>query len=190
MIKEAQVMAEQLVEWRRDFHCQPELGFQEHHTAQRVAQVLQGLGWRVRTGVGRTGVVAEIGSGTPLIAMRADMDALPIQEATHAAYASQVEGQMHACGHDAHTAMLLGAAALLSEQRLSGVVRLLFQPSEETADAEGVSGAPRMIQDGAMQGVSQVIALHVDPAMPVGCIQIGSGPASGGVDTFFALHNR
>lgn len=186
MKKEAQAIAGQLVEWRRTFHRQPELGFQEHQTARKVAQVLQELGWRVQTGVGRTGVVAERGSGEPVIAIRADMDALPIQEVNDVPYASQVAGQMHACGHDAHTAILLGVAALLSKQNFSGRVRLLFQPSEEVADDEGMSGAPRMILDGAMQGVSQVLALHVDPAMPVGCIQIVSGPASGGVDSFFA----
>ncbi len=186
MIKEAQVIAAQLVEWRRAFHRQPELGFEVFETGKRVAQVLQELGWRVQTGVGRTGVVAERGSGEPVIAIRADMDALPIQEVNHVPYASQVAGQMHACGHDAHTAMLLGVATLLSKQQLTGRVRLLFQPSEEVADDEGMSGAPRMIQDGAMQGVSLVLALHVDPAMPVGCIQIGSGAASGGVDSFFA----
>jgi amidohydrolase len=186
MKEEAHALAEQLVEWRRSFHRQPELGFQEYQTSRQVAQVLEELGWRVKTGVGRTGVVAERGYGEPVIAIRADMDALPIQEANDVPYGSQVEGVMHACGHDAHTAMLLGVAVLLSRQRLPGTVRLLFQPSEEAADEEGLSGAPRMIQDGAMQGVSQVLALHVDPAMPVGCVQIGSGAASGGVDSFFA----
>jgi amidohydrolase len=186
MKKEAQAIAHQLVEWRRTFHRQPELGFQVFETAGRVSQILQELGWRVQTGVGRTGVVGELGSGEPVLAIRADMDALPIQEANEVPYASQVEGCMHACGHDAHTAMLLGVAALLSNQRFAGTVRLLFQPSEEVADEEGVSGAPRMIEDGAMQGVSQVLALHVDPSMSVGCIQVGSGAASGGVDSFFA----
>lgn len=186
MKEEAYKIAAQLVEWRRAFHRQPELGFRERQTASKVAQVLQELDWRVQTGVGRTGVVAESGNDEPVIAIRADMDALPIQEANAVPYASQVDGVMHACGHDAHTAILLGVASLLSKQHLSGTVRLIFQPSEEVADDEGLSGAPRMIQDGVMQGVSQVLALHVDPAMPVGCIQIGSGAASGGVDSFFA----
>ncbi len=181
-----QAWIEKLVQWRRLIHSQPELGFREHKTAALVAQELQQMGWRVRTGVGRTGVVGELGSGDPLIAIRADMDALPIQEANTEPYASQTPGLMHACGHDSHTAMLLGAAGLLSQADFPGTVRLLFQPSEEVADAEGISGAPRMIQDGAMQGVDLVIALHVDPTTPVGAIRLASGPASGGVDSFFA----
>lgn len=164
----------------------PELGFQEVWTAGRVAELLESLSCRVRRGVGRTGVVAELGSGSPCIAVRADMDALPIQEINQVPYASQNEGVMHACGHDAHTAMLLGAARLLSTMKLDGSVRFLFQPSEETNDAEGLSGAPRMIDDGALEGVDMVIALHVDPATPVGDIRLEAGPASGGVDSFFA----
>ena len=186
MYKEAQTITEKLVDWRRAFHRQPELGFQEFHTAARVAASLQEMGYQVSTGVGRTGVVGEIGDAGPVIAVRADMDALPIQEADDRPYASQTPGRMHACGHDAHTAMALGAAQLLSTKHLPGVVRFLFQPSEEVADAEGIGGAARMIQDDAMQGVEQVIALHVDPATPVGMIRLTAGPASGGVDSFFA----
>jgi amidohydrolase len=115
-----------------------------------------------------------------------DMDALPIQEANQTPYASQIDGVMHACGHDAHTAMALGAAKLLSTLQINGSVRFLFQPSEEANDAEGLSGAPRMIADGALQGVDMVVAQHVDPATPVGNIRLGVGPASGGVDSFFA----
>ncbi len=185
-MKQDEGFAAQLVSWRRQIHSCPELGFCEHKTAALVAQELGRMGWRVRTGVGRTGVVGERGSGAPVIAIRADMDALPIQEANAVPYASQTPGLMHACGHDAHVAMLLGAAQLLTREEFPGTVRLLFQPSEEVADAEGASGAPRMIEDGALDGVSLVIALHVDPTTKPGTIRLGSGPASGGVGSFFA----
>jgi amidohydrolase len=144
------------------------------------------MGWRVKTGVGRTGVVAELGQGAPTVAIRADMDALPIQETNQEPYASQNEGVMHACGHDAHTAILLGVAKLLADEQFPGRVRLLFQPAEETADEEGFSGAQRMVQDGVMQGVDLVLALHVDSHTPAGDIRTEEGPASGGVDTFYA----
>lgn len=186
MLEKSQKIADQLIEWRRDFHCHPEGGFREHRTAQRVAETLQALGYRVRSGVGRTGVVADLGQGKPLVAVRADMDALPIVEANDVPYASQNPGWMHACGHDSHTAMALGVAKLLADEDLTGTVRFLFQPSEEMSDADGLSGAPRMIEDGAMEGVERVLALHVDPATPVGQIRVGSGPASGGVDSWFA----
>jgi amidohydrolase len=116
------------------------------------------------------------------------MDALPLQEENLTEYASQIPGVMHACGHDAHTAILLGVAELFSkEKQLPGTVRFLFQPAEEVGDDEGISGAPRMIQDGAMDGgVGLVLALHVSAHVPVGQIHIGAGPSSGGVDTFRA----
>jgi amidohydrolase len=186
MLQRAQDIYEQLVAWRREIHAHPELGFRETHAAARVAEVLTGLGYRVRTGVGRTGVVAERGEGHPIIAIRADMDALPIQEANDVPYASQVPGVMHACGHDAHTAIALGVAKLLADESFPGTVRLFFQPAEEVADEEGLSGAPRMIQDGAMEGVDAVLALHVDPSVRVGDIVLETGPSSAGVDTFYA----
>jgi amidohydrolase len=172
--------------WRRQIHSQPELSFQENQTAALVAGLLTGWGYRVRTGVGRTGVVAEKGTGGPVIGLRADMDALPIQEENDQPYCSQVPGVMHACGHDAHTAMLLGVARLLADEEFPGTVRFIFQPAEEDDDDEGISGAPRMIADGAMQGVKHVIALHVDSSEPVGIIEIDDGPISAGVDTFYA----
>ncbi|MBN1178623.1 MAG: amidohydrolase [Anaerolineae bacterium] len=186
MIERAHTIAEQLVAWRRDFHMHPELSFQETRTAARVAEVAKGLGYRVRTGVGRTGVVAERGSGHPIVALRADMDALPIQEENDVPYASQVLGVMHACGHDAHTAIALGVATLLAQEAFPGTVRFLFQPAEEKEDAEGLSGAPRMIEDGAMDGVSRVLALHLETGILVGDVGIQIGPASAGVDTFYA----
>jgi amidohydrolase len=185
MLEKAHAMQEQLSSWRRDFHMHPELGFQEIRTGAKVAEILEQLGYNVRRGIGRTGVVADLGSGKSLVAIRADMDALPLQEANQVPYVSQNPGVMHACGHDSHMAMALGAAALLSREKFTGRVRFLFQPSEEVADEEGLSGAPRMIQDGAMEGVDLVIALHVEPATPAGAIRIDSGPASGGVDSWF-----
>lgn len=186
MLEHAREIAPKIIEWRRQFHMHPELGFEEYQTAARVAQVLTELGYRVRTGVGRTGVIGEKGQGKPTIAIRADMDALPIQETNQVPYASQVPGKMHACGHDAHTAIVLGVAMLLAEEDLPGTVRLLFQPAEEVADEENKSGAPRMIEDGAMENVEAVLALHVDAHTAVGDIRIGSGPSSGGVDNFTA----
>jgi amidohydrolase len=186
MLNKALAMQEQLIAWRRDFHRHPELGFQETRTSQRAAEILEGIGCRVRRGVGRTGVIGELGQGLPVVAIRADMDALPILEANGAPYASEIPGLMHACGHDAHTSMALGAAALLAKEQFPGRVRILIQPSEEVNDSEGLSGAPRMIADGAMQDVSMIIAAHVDPDIPVGKICNVSGPASGGVDSFYA----
>jgi amidohydrolase len=186
MMKHAQELSRELSSWRQDFHMHPELGFQETRTAERVAELLESFGCRVRRGVGITGVVGELGSGSPCIAIRADMDALPIQEANETSYVSQNAGVMHACGHDAHIAMALGTAKILSKLPLNGSVRFVFQPSEEANDAEGLSGAPRMIADGALQGVDMIFAQHVDPATPVGDIRLGAGPASGGVDSFFA----
>jgi amidohydrolase len=182
----AHEIRDQLVAWRREFHTRPELGFQETRTAARVAKVVDSLGYRVRTGVGRTGVVAELGQGHPVVAIRADMDALPINEANDVPYASQVPGVMHACGHDAHTAIALGLATLLAQETFEGTVRFLFQPAEEVGDEEGISGAPRMVEDGAMDGVDTVLALHVDGSVPVGDITVDAGPASAGVDTFYA----
>lgn len=186
MLSRAQSLFDQLVAWRRDLHMYPELGFQETRTARRIAEALTALGYRVRTGVARTGVVAERGAGRPIVAVRADMDALPIQEANDLPYASQVPGVMHACGHDAHTAIGLGVAALLAPESFPGTVRLLFQPSEEAADEAGRSGAPRMVEEGAMEGVERVLALHVDTLFKVGEIGVEAGTVSAGVDSFYA----
>lgn len=185
MLKEAEALKQRLVGWRRDIHRHPELGFEVHRTASLVASALSNMGIETRTGVGKTGVVAYLGDGNgPVIAIRADMDALPIQEENDVPYASVMPGRMHACGHDAHTAMLLGVGALLAKQSIPGQVRLLFQPSEEVADAEGVSGAPRMIADGALEGVDAVIALHVNGTVPTGTICVEDGWVGAAVDTF------
>ena len=187
MLKQAHAISEEIIVWRRDFHMHPEIGFELHRTSKIVADELEKMGYRVKRGVGKTGVVAELGEGGKVIAIRADMDALPILEQNETDYVSQTPGTMHACGHDSHTAMALGAALLLSKEKLPGRVRFLFQPCEETADEEGKSGAQRMSAEGAMDGVDYVIAQHVDPASPVGTIGINAGPNSGGVDTWYGM---
>ena len=149
MLKQAHGISEEIIEWRRDFHMHPELGFDVHRTAGIVATELEKMGYRVKRGVGKTGVVAEIGEGGKMVAIRADMDALPILEQNQTEYASQNTGKMHACGHDSHTAMALGAAQLFTKEKFDGRIRFLFQPSEETADEEGLSGAQRMVEEGA-----------------------------------------
>lgn len=186
MLKQANAISEELIEWRRDFHMHPEIAFDLHRTAGIVANELEKMGYRVKRGVGKTGVVAEIGEGGKLVAIRADMDALPIFEQNETDYVSQNEGKMHACGHDSHTAMALGAAQILAKEKLPGRVRFLFQPCEETADEEGKSGAQRMYAEGAVEGVDYVIAQHVDPTHPVGTITINEGPSGGGVTSWKA----
>ena len=186
MLKQAHAISEELIEWRRDLHMHPEIGFELHRTSKIVADELEKMGYRVKRGVGKTGVVAEIGEGGQMVAIRADMDALPILEQNEYEYVSQTPGAMHACGHDSHTAMALGAALLLSKEKLPGRVRFLFQPCEETTDEEGKSGAQRMSAEGAMDGVDYVIAQHVDPTSAVGTIGINAGPNSGGVDNWYA----
>jgi amidohydrolase len=185
MLEKAQEISHHIVGWRREIHTHPEIAFQEVCTAARIAEILGQLGYRVTTGIGKTGVVGEIGEGGLCVAIRADIDALPLQEETGLPFASQVDGMMHACGHDAHAAMGLGAAWLLSRAPLPGRVRFLFQPTEEDSDHEGKSGAPRMIEDGAIEGVDAIFAQHVDPMLSTGKIAIGEGATSAGVDTFF-----
>jgi amidohydrolase len=190
MFEQAQALADELIRLRRDIHAHPELSFQELRTASLVAETLHEIGGiRVRTGVGKTGVVGDLGDDHgPTIAIRADMDALPILEESEQGYVSRNAGVMHACGHDAHTAILLGTAHLLRErfaqEQLRGRVRFLFQPSEEAWDDEGLSGAPRMIDEGAMEDVDAVIALHVDSLSPLGKIAARSGWQSAAVDDF------
>jgi amidohydrolase len=192
MLDKAKALAPELIRLRRDIHRHPELSFREVRTAKIVAETLQEIGGiTIRTGVGKTGVVGQMGTGHgPTIAIRADMDALPIMEKTGVEYTSTNPGVMHACGHDAHTAILLGVAHLLKDSfvqdGLHGNVRFLFQPSEEDCDDEGISGAPRMMADGALDGVDAVIALHVDSTSPCGLISVQSGWSSAAADTFEA----
>ena len=163
LLKAAYGLQDTLVGLRRRIHQHPELGFEEFETSRLVAETLTGLGLAVDTGVGKTGVVGHLGHEGPTVAIRADMDALSISEDNDLPYASRVPGVMHACGHDAHTAILLGAAMLLSQMEVQGCVRFLFQPCEEATDAEDKSGAMRMVEEGGMSGVDAAIALHVDP---------------------------
>jgi len=163
----------ELIGLRRHIHAHPELSGAEHQTAALVAGELRLLGWEVREGVGRTGVVAELGpEQAPLLALRVDMDALPVEERTGLTYASCHQGLMHACGHDLHTAIGLGVARLLAPlaDQLTARLRLLFQPAEEIAQ-----GAAWMLADGAMEGVRALFGVHVFPSLAVGSIGVRSG---------------
>lgn len=190
--READGLSARLTAWRRDLHAHPELGFAEHRTAGIVAQVLSGLGCEVRTGIGRTGVVGLLRGGLPgpAVMLRADMDALPVQEISDAPYASTEPGKMHACGHDGHTAMALGAATLLAHHaaELPGQVLLLFQPAEECMD-----GARSMILDGALDNPRPAAAfgLHLWNTMPVGRVSAQSGPIMAAADVLrITIHGR
>ena len=178
-------LADDMAAWRHDFHEHPELMYEVHRTAGIVAERLREFGCdEVVTGIGRTGVVGVIrgrktGSGR-IIGLRADMDALPIHEETNLPYASKTPGKMHACGHDGHTAMLLGAARYLAETRnFAGDAVVIFQPAEE-----GGAGAAAMIKDGLMDrfGVQQVYGMHNGPGIPIGSFAIRSGPIMASTD--------
>jgi amidohydrolase len=189
---EAEGLALQLVSWRRDVHQHPELAFRETRTADLVATVLSGLGMEVRTGVGRTGVVGLLHGGRPgpVVMLRADMDALPIQENSDAPYASQAPGVMHACGHDGHVAMLLGAATLLARHAadLPGDVLFVFQPAEES-----MGGAVAMLADGLLTDPVPAAAfgLHLWNTMPLGRVSAQAGPMMAAADLVeITVHGR
>lgn len=177
----------EITEWRRDFHSHPEILFEVHRTAARVAELLRGFGCdEVVEGIGRTGVVGVIrGRSTKsskVIGLRADMDALPIHEATGLDYASQTPGAMHACGHDGHTAMLLGAAKYLCETRaFDGTAVVVFQPAEE-----GGGGGLEMCRDGLMDrfGIQEIYGMHNMPGIPVGQFAIRPGALLASSDEF------
>ncbi len=180
-------IAELLTEWRRDLHAHPELGYEEHRTARLVAERLRDFGLdAVETGIGSTGVVGvlhgEGGPGGPAIMLRADMDALPLTEVTGLPHASTHEGVMHACGHDGHTTMLLGAAKRLAEDRsFAGTVYFCFQPAEE-----GGAGAKAMLKDGLLERfpAEAVYGLHNWPGLAVGEMAVTEGPVLAAADEF------
>lgn len=175
---------------RRDFHQHPELGYREFRTGAIVAKELEALGMEVRKGVGKTGVVGllEGKKPGPTLLLRFDMDALPINEATGASYASQIPGVMHACGHDGHTAIGLTVAKILHahRDRLAGTVKFCFQPSEEGTNGEDIGGAEMMMRDGLLESpqVDMALALHLWNEEPLGWLGIGGGPMMAGADLF------
>ena len=187
VINRAADLQSEITAWRRDFHENPELLYEVHRTAGIVSDKLKQFGCdEVVTGIGRTGVVAVIKGKTDksgkVIGIRADMDALPIEEATGAPHQSKIRGAMHACGHDGHTAILLGAAKYLAETRnFDGTAVMIFQPAEE-----GGAGAEAMLKDGLLErfGVQEVYGMHNMPGIPVGHFAIRPGPMMAAADRF------
>ena len=171
-----------IIDWRRDFHQYPELGFDEHRTSKIIGEALKEMGLAPKMNVGKTGVTADLTFGEgPTIALRADMDALPMQEASGLDFSSKHDGVMHACGHDGHMAMLLGAAKVLTQNgdSFNGTVRFIFQPAEE-----GAGGARYMIEDGCLDGVDEIYGIHVWNYQPVGEVGITDGPVLAAADMF------
>lgn len=174
-----------MVEWRRHLHQYPELSYKERETAAFVAEKLESFGIEVRTGLGGHGLIGTVQGSRPgrVIALRADMDALPINEESGAEYASRREGVMHACGHDGHTAALLAVARYFASRRdsLQGEIRLLFQASEEVCPG----GAKPMIENGALEGVDAVYGVHLWTPIPVGTVASAAGAMMASTDEFF-----
>ena len=171
-----------IIGWRRDFHQYPELGFDEHRTSKIIGEALKEMGLAPQMNVGKTGVTADLTFGEgPTIALRADMDALPMQETSGLDFSSKHDGVMHACGHDGHMAMLLGAAKVLTQNgdSFNGTVRFIFQPAEE-----GAGGARYMIEDGCLDGVDEIYGIHVWNYQSVGEVGITDGPVLAAADMF------
>lgn len=182
-LRSAVSLANRLSDIRRELHRYPELSNEEFETTSKIRKWLEEADIRIGEYSLRTGVIAEVGGmhGGPIIALRADIDALPIQEETGLPFSSVIPGIMHACGHDYHTAALIGTAILLKEREaeLKGTIRFLFQPAEEKA-----SGARKLIASGAMEGVSAIFGMHNKPDLPVGTIGIKGGPLMAAADGF------
>jgi amidohydrolase len=180
---EVEAIADLLIEWRRDFHKHPELAFEERRTSQVVREFLEATGIEVRS-CGRTGLRGVLRGGRPgrTVALRADMDGLPVAEIADHDYQSGNPGVMHACGHDGHMAILMGAARVLAERRatLPGTVVFLFQPSEENPPG----GAPLMIEEGALDGVDAIFGLHLWQPLPTGIVGLHAGAAMAQADEF------
>jgi amidohydrolase len=185
-IENAKSMQAELVSMRRHLHAHPELNFVEYHTSQYAAEKLTALGFTVRQIGGPTGLVADFGSGETTIAIRCDMDGLPISELNRTTFASQTAGVMHACGHDAHLACTLGAAAILSQSQVPGRIRIIIQPGD---DADGKVGASTMIEAGALEGVTALLGLHVDATVPTGKVGIVTGATMPSVQRFIITVN-
>jgi len=183
VIKEIKLLHDEMTEWRRDIHQHPELKFEENRTSDLVAAKLEEFGIEIHRGLAKTGVVGTIRNGDgPSIGLRADMDALPLEEKNTFKHASSNPGKMHACGHDGHTAMLLGAAKhLAASKNFKGTVNLIFQPAEE-----GGGGGELMIKEGLFEmfPVDSVYGLHNWPGMPAGTFGVGSGPIMAAADMF------
>ncbi|MCP3027326.1 M20 family metallopeptidase [Halobacillus sp. A5] len=189
----AEALYSELVAWRRDFHQYPELSFQEKRTSEKVIEILNGFGaYQIHSHVGGCGVVATLTNGEgPTVGIRADMDALPIQEQSDHSFVSRHDGVMHACGHDAHTAILLGTAKILSEikQNFQGTIKLIFQPAEEACDEKGESGAVKILQSGLLDDMDRAIALHMCPWQKRGTLQLHDGPSMANNDEFELVIN-
>ncbi len=180
ILKEIEALSADMTSWRRDIHAHPELGFEETRTSEMVAQKLASFGIEVHRGIGKTGVVGilKCGSAKSSVGLRADMDALPIHEANTFEHRSRNDGRMHACGHDGHTAMLLGAARYLAaSRRFEGTVNFIFQPAEE-----GIGGARAMIEDGLFRRFpcEALFGMHNRPGMGLGKFAVRSGPMMAG----------
>jgi len=169
-LKKADSIKKYIINTRRELHKHPEPAFKENWTHDFVEKELKNLGYKPKT-LNKTGLIADIGKGKNRIALRADMDALPITEENSLPYKSENNGYMHACGHDTHMAMLLGAAKLLSETKNPPPVRLIFQPSEEKTPG----GAKGMIEEGALKGISEIYAIHIEPESEVGTLTLKPG---------------
>jgi hippurate hydrolase len=176
-------VGEKIVALRRDIHREPELGFDTEKTAGKVLAALDGLPLDIRTGIAENGVVATLkgGGDGPTVGLRADMDALPIREETGLPFASETDGKMHACGHDGHTSMLVGAAHALSgvRERVNGTVKFFFQPAEE-----GGGGGKVMVEEGVADDVASIFALHLWPGLPFGKAATKAGPIMAAADAF------